>query len=54
MLLKLVGLDCYDPFQIVKITHGAMVDDVFWIRFEGEDLTWNDVNPRAHLDRRLL
>ena len=31
---------------------GVIVDDCFWIRFEGEDLKWDDVNPRKgeHID----
>lgn len=45
-LLKSGGIDYYNPLEIVEKTHGAMVDDLFWIRFEGEDLTWDDVNPR--------
>lgn len=40
---KLYG---YEPILIVKDTHGVMADDCFWIRFEGEDLKWDDVNPR--------
>lgn len=46
-LLQDADLDCYNPFQIVQLTHGAMSDDVFWIRFEGENLTWSQVNPRV-------
>lgn len=45
-LLRDAGLDFYDPYQIVKITHGAMTDDVFWIKFGDENIEWKDVNPR--------
>lgn len=45
-LLDDAGLDYYDPYRIVKLTHGAMCDDVFWIRWEGEKISWQDVNPR--------
>lgn len=24
-----------------------MVDDLFWIKFEGEELTWEEVNLRS-------
>lgn len=42
-LLRLGGLSFYDPYQIVQKTHGVMVDDCYWIRFDGENLTWEDV-----------
>lgn len=42
-LLRLGGFSFYDPYQIVQKTHGVMVDDCFWIRFDGENLTWEDV-----------
>lgn len=45
-LLKSGGISYYNPLEIIKKTHGAMVDDLFWIKFEGEDLNWNDINPR--------
>ena len=33
----------YDTLAILEETHGVLVDDYFWIRFEGEKLTWDDV-----------
>lgn len=33
----------YDFIKIIKITHGVLSDDYFWIRFKGESLTWNDI-----------
>ena len=45
-LLNDVNLDYYDPFQIIKLTHGAMSDDLYWIKFENENIKWDDVNPR--------
>ena len=36
----------YMPLCIVKDTHGALAEDCFWLRFEGETLQWKDVNPR--------
>jgi hypothetical protein len=32
--------------EIVKITHGALWDDFYRIRFAGECLTWDDVRLR--------
>lgn len=37
---KLYG---YDPSSIVLDTHGIMVDDCYWLRFDGENLCWDDV-----------
>jgi hypothetical protein len=42
-LLECLGLDYYNPFEIVKKTHGFLQDDFIWVRFEGEDLSWEDV-----------
>jgi hypothetical protein len=43
-LLALIGLDEYNPYEIVKKTHGITPDDHFWLRFPGEDLKWRDVD----------
>ena len=37
---KLYG---YDPISIIYDTHGVLADDYYWIRFEGENLCWDDV-----------
>lgn len=42
-LLNRLGLTEYNPWEIVKVTHGRLWDDYLWIKFEGEDLTWKDV-----------
>lgn len=44
-LLDDMGLQFYNPIDIVRKTHGVMCDDMYWIRFSGERLCWNDVNP---------
>lgn len=36
----------YEPYLIVKHTHGVLAHDCFWIRFEGEDIKWEDIDPR--------
>lgn len=34
----------YDPIVIIGDTHGILVDDLYWIRFDDEkDLTWDKV-----------
>ena len=45
-LLKACGLDHYDVIGIIRATHGRMYNDQVWIRFEGEDLTYDDINLR--------
>ena len=45
-LLQDASLGYYDPWAIVKKNHGVMSDDLFWIKFDGEELTWEDVKVR--------
>lgn len=33
----------YNPYDIVRITHGKMVNDQCWIRFAGEKLTYQEL-----------
>ncbi|MCL2054182.1 MAG: hypothetical protein FWG90_07075 [Oscillospiraceae bacterium] len=40
LILRVLGLDYFEPLHIVRITHGRMVDDCYWIKFEGEDLQY--------------
>lgn len=42
-LLGLLGLQQYNPYDIVRITHGKMVNDQCWIRFAGEKLTYQEL-----------
>lgn len=51
-LLKALGLEFYEVFSIVEKTHGVMVDDIFWVKFEGENLTYRDVLLQAGLQRK--
>lgn len=37
---KLYG---YNRLAIIYDTHGIMSDDYYWIRFENQDLKWDDV-----------
>ncbi len=45
-LLARHGLTQYNPLDIVRKTHGTMVGDHMWIRFEGEDLKYADVGGK--------
>lgn len=42
-ILDMMGLKEYDPLDIVRITHGALVDDFTWIRFPGDTVTWSEI-----------
>lgn len=44
--LKLMGLKEYDKVAIIKATHGLCTDDCYWIRFEGETITYDDIKVR--------
>ena len=44
--LEGLGLEEYNHYEIVKITHGVMWEDFNWIRFPGEEIVWKDVKLR--------
>lgn len=50
-LLKLLGLQQYNPYDIVRITHGKMVNDPCWIRFEGETLSYEELISQSFEER---
>lgn len=41
-----LGLTEYDSVDIVKATHGLMWDDYIWVKWEGEDLNYEDIKIR--------
>lgn len=45
-ILAQAHLDFNDPWKWNQITHGVMWDDKIWIRYEGENLSWEDVRWR--------
>lgn len=45
-ILEQAHLTSNDPWKWNKITHGVMWDDQIWIKFDGEDLCWEDVRWR--------
>lgn len=49
-ILEGLGLDFYEPFEIVQKTHGVMGCDSNWIKFEGEDLKYKEVRKSMGLD----
>lgn len=45
-ILNKLGIEYYDPLEIVKKTHGISYNDFLWFQFSGEFLHWKDVAPR--------
>lgn len=45
-LLSNWGLLEYDPLAIVKRTHGMMYADFIWVRFDGEDISYDQIKIR--------
>lgn len=45
-LLDLLEIEEYDPYEIVKKTHGMLIQDFTWIRFPNERIEWNDIAIR--------
>lgn len=46
LLLKIYGLDTYDPDAICRKSHGVMNSDYIWFKYPGEKVTFNDVKMR--------
>lgn len=45
-LLERIGLDFYDVTLVTHYNHGAQLTDDFWIKYEGEDITYDkDIKP---------
>ena len=45
-LLERLGLKEYSIVDIVKKTHGVMAEDHVWIKFEGEDICYEELFDR--------
>lgn len=42
-ILESMGLRIFDPEAIARVTHGIMFHDSNWLRFDNEDLSWEDI-----------
>lgn len=42
-LLGMLGLKVYDPEAICRKTHGMLIHDFNWIKFDGEDISYSDI-----------
>lgn len=45
-ILAAAGMTENNPYEWCRRTHGVTWEDFFWIRYEGEDITWEDVRIR--------
>ena len=45
-ILDQAGLKSNNPWKWARITHGVTYEDFFWIKFDGEILTWEEVKIR--------
>ena len=46
-ILASVGMTENNPYEWCKLTHGVTYEDFFWIKYEGEDIRWEDVRVRT-------
>lgn len=44
-ILAAHGLSSNDAYEWCRRTHGVSYNDFWWLRFPGEELTWDDVKP---------
>lgn len=45
-ILAQAGMADNNPWEWVRLTHGVTYEDTFWIKFPGEELTWQEVRVR--------
>lgn len=45
-LKRMTGIKEYNVYDLLHNTHGVDIDDFTWFKFDGEDITWNDVRVR--------
>ncbi|MGN1138700.1 MAG: helix-turn-helix domain-containing protein [Ruminococcus sp.] len=46
-LLNKIGLDHYDPIEIVKRTFGVSYNDCIWFKFGNNNITWSKICPKG-------
>ena len=46
-LLHKIGLDEYDPIEIVKRTFGVSYNDSIWFKFDDNNITWKKLCPKG-------
>ena len=46
LILKKYDVPDFLPYQMCKKSHGIRIQDFFWIKWEGEQVTYNDIRIR--------
>ena len=41
--MKCAGIPYYDPELILKFNHAACVTDDWWLQFDGQSFTWQEI-----------
>ena len=49
-MLRMLGLEEYNPYKICRLTHGKMVQDKTWFKFVGENMTYCDFSRGISLN----
>lgn len=47
-LLRLIGLNEFNPYEICRKTHGKMIQDDTWFKFEGETINYDTLIGRKN------
>ena len=47
-LLHLIGLEEFNPYEICKKTHGKMVQDSTWFKFDGETINYDILTGKKY------
>ena len=45
-ILKQAGLTSNNPYEWIHVCHGVTWEDFFWVRFDDEEIAWDDVRIR--------
>lgn len=54
-ILKVYGMKSNDPYEFCRKSHGVMYKDFWWLKYPGEDIKWDDINPRiSHSEERII
>lgn len=46
VILNQAKMTSNNPYEWVRVSHGVTYEDYFWIRFDDEEITWDDVKIR--------
>ncbi len=50
LILGQLGVSEYNPWEIVKKTHGRLLEDMIWVKFPTETICWEDLHYETLLN----